>query len=58
MGATAARLLIARLGGEPLPDVPTVIPTELIVRASSPAAADDGALPGPAEPAESVPITD
>jgi LacI family transcriptional regulator len=35
MGATSARLLIGHLGGIPLPQAPTVIPTELIVRGST-----------------------
>ena len=37
MGARAAELLMARLAGEPFPDEPVVIPTELVVRASAPA---------------------
>ncbi|MDQ0845294.1 MULTISPECIES: LacI family DNA-binding transcriptional regulator [unclassified Streptomyces] len=36
MGETAARLLLARLGGEPIPDEPVVLPTELVVRGSAP----------------------
>jgi LacI family transcriptional regulator len=35
MGATAARLLIQHFDGTPLPEAPTVIPTELIVRGST-----------------------
>jgi LacI family transcriptional regulator len=35
MGETAARMLMAYFDGTPLPDTPTVIPTELIVRAST-----------------------
>jgi LacI family transcriptional regulator len=35
MGATAARLLTAHLGGDPLPADPVVIPTELVVRGST-----------------------
>jgi LacI family transcriptional regulator len=35
LGATAARLLTAHLGGEPLPAEPVVIPTELVVRGST-----------------------
>ncbi|WP_434599625.1 LacI family DNA-binding transcriptional regulator [Streptomyces sp. A5-4] len=37
MGETAARLLLARLDGETIPDVPVVLPTELVVRRSAPA---------------------
>jgi LacI family transcriptional regulator len=35
MGETAARLLLARLGGEPLPLPPTVLPSAFSVRAST-----------------------
>ncbi|SCF17639.1 transcriptional regulator, LacI family [Micromonospora coriariae] len=35
MGAAAARTLIAHLAGTPLPDTPTVIPTDFTVRAST-----------------------
>lgn len=35
MGAIAARSLVARLAGTPLPDTPTVIPTSFTVRAST-----------------------
>ncbi len=35
MGATAARLLLAALGGSPLPAEPTVLPTNLVVRGST-----------------------
>jgi LacI family transcriptional regulator len=35
MGATSARLLIGHFDGIPLPQTPTVIPTELIVRGST-----------------------
>jgi LacI family transcriptional regulator len=35
MGETAARTLMAHFDGTPLPSTPTVIPTELIVRAST-----------------------
>lgn len=35
MGAVAARSLVARLAGTPLPDTPTVIPTSFTVRAST-----------------------
>jgi LacI family transcriptional regulator len=35
MGATSAQLLIAHFEGTPLPQAPTVIPTELIVRGST-----------------------
>jgi LacI family transcriptional regulator len=37
MGETAARMLLAHLGGTPAPDEPVVLPTELIVRQSAPA---------------------
>ncbi|MBT2392915.1 LacI family DNA-binding transcriptional regulator [Streptomyces sp. ISL-1] len=37
MGETAARMLLAHLGGTPAPDEPVVLPTELIVRRSAPA---------------------
>lgn len=36
MGAAAANLLISRLGGEPPPAEPVVLPTELVVRDSAP----------------------
>ncbi|MFE2014291.1 LacI family DNA-binding transcriptional regulator [Streptomyces sp. NPDC059491] len=36
MGRAAARLLLAGLGGEPMPDDPLVLPTELVVRGSAP----------------------
>ncbi|MFF3291441.1 LacI family DNA-binding transcriptional regulator [Streptomyces sp. NPDC003023] len=36
MGETAARLLLARLAGEPIGDALVVLPTELVVRASAP----------------------
>ena len=35
MGETAARMLMAHFAGTPLPNTPNVIPTELIVRAST-----------------------
>jgi LacI family transcriptional regulator len=35
MGETAARMLMAFFAGTPLPDTPNVIPTQLIVRAST-----------------------
>ena len=35
LGATAARLLTAHLGGEPLPAEPVVIPTDFVVRGST-----------------------
>ena len=35
MGVTAARLLLAALAGAPLPAVPTVLPTSLVVRGST-----------------------
>lgn len=35
MGELAARLLLAHLAGEPLPELATTIPTSLIVRAST-----------------------
>lgn len=55
IGATAARLLIAHLGGQPLPDT-TVIPTELIIRQSSPAPAPaPAAVPVPAPAAAPEP---
>lgn len=37
MGETAARMLLAHLGGTPAADEPVVLPTELIVRRSAPA---------------------
>ncbi|MET7712877.1 LacI family DNA-binding transcriptional regulator [Streptomyces sp. NPDC005407] len=37
MGETAARMLLAHLGGTPAPDEPVVLPAELIVRQSAPA---------------------
>ncbi|MFE6763632.1 MULTISPECIES: LacI family DNA-binding transcriptional regulator [unclassified Streptomyces] len=36
MGETAARMLLAHLGGTPAPDTPVVLPTELVVRHSAP----------------------
>jgi LacI family transcriptional regulator len=36
MGETAARILLAHLGGTPAPDEPVVLPTELVVRRSAP----------------------
>ncbi|NEE41354.1 substrate-binding domain-containing protein, partial [Streptomyces sp. SID7982] len=36
MGETAARMLLSRLGGTPVPDGPAVLPTELVVRHSAP----------------------
>ncbi|MEU4269241.1 LacI family DNA-binding transcriptional regulator [Streptomyces sp. NPDC026092] len=36
MGETAARMLLAGLGGEPIPREPVVLPTELVVRRSAP----------------------
>ncbi|MFF3402003.1 LacI family DNA-binding transcriptional regulator [Streptomyces sp. NPDC002659] len=36
MGETAARMLLAHLGGTPAPDEPVVVPTELVVRRSAP----------------------
>lgn len=36
MGETAARMLLAHLGGTPAPDEPAVLPTELVVRRSAP----------------------
>lgn len=36
MGETAARMLLAHLGGTPAPDAPVVLPTELVVRHSAP----------------------
>ncbi|MFF1648949.1 LacI family DNA-binding transcriptional regulator [Streptomyces sp. NPDC058240] len=36
MGETAARMLLAHLGGTPVPDAPVVLPTELVVRRSAP----------------------
>ncbi len=35
MGSTAAQLLLAHFEGSALPEAPTVIPTELIVRGST-----------------------
>jgi LacI family transcriptional regulator len=35
LGATAARMLTAHLGGEPLPAEPVVIPTDFVVRGST-----------------------
>ena len=40
LGATAARLLTAHLGGEPLPSEPVVIPTDFVVRGSTTAPQD------------------
>ncbi|MBT2442933.1 LacI family DNA-binding transcriptional regulator [Streptomyces sp. ISL-36] len=37
MGETAARMLLAGLAGEAIPDEPVVLPTELVVRRSAPA---------------------
>ncbi|GGT85994.1 MULTISPECIES: LacI family DNA-binding transcriptional regulator [Streptomyces] len=37
MGETAARMLLAGLAGEAVPDEPVVLPTELVVRRSAPA---------------------
>ncbi|MFF2331058.1 MULTISPECIES: LacI family DNA-binding transcriptional regulator [unclassified Streptomyces] len=36
MGETAARMLLSHLGGTAVPDVPVVLPTELVVRHSAP----------------------
>ncbi|MFE7355095.1 LacI family DNA-binding transcriptional regulator [Streptomyces sp. NPDC057543] len=36
MGETAARMLLAHLGGTAVPDAPVVLPTELVVRHSAP----------------------
>ncbi|MEE1927116.1 LacI family DNA-binding transcriptional regulator [Streptomyces sp. TRM 70351] len=38
MGETAARVLLDHLGGTPAPGTPVVLPTELVVRNSAPAA--------------------
>ncbi|MFF6843376.1 LacI family DNA-binding transcriptional regulator [Streptomyces tanashiensis] len=38
MGRAAARLLLPGLDGEPIPDEPVVLPTELVVRGSAPGA--------------------
>jgi LacI family transcriptional regulator len=38
MGETAARMLMTFFAGTPLPDTPNVIPTSLIIRASTTAA--------------------
>jgi LacI family transcriptional regulator len=38
MGETAARMLMTFFAGTPLPDTPNVIPTSLIIRASTSAA--------------------
>lgn len=36
IGETAARMLLAHLGGHPAPDEPVVLPTDLVVRRSAP----------------------